>query len=76
MTSADGDRDAPPGRDQFWFDLIGYAVVVGIYLALALLCYWGALAWESWFMFGFGTVWLFMALGWMLWFMFVPPREV
>jgi hypothetical protein len=49
--------------------------VVGIYLLLALLCYWGALAWESWFMFAFGTVWVFVALTWVLWFAFVPPEE-
>jgi len=49
--------------------------VIGIYTLLALLCYWGALEWESWFMFAMGTVWLFMAVGFLLWFMFVPPKE-
>jgi hypothetical protein len=53
---------------------VGYVIVVGIYLLLALLCYWGALAWESWFMFALGTVWTFMAVGWLLYFWFVPPR--
>jgi hypothetical protein len=49
--------------------------VVGIYLLLALLSFWGALAWASWFMFGFGTVWVFVALAFILYFTFVPPRE-
>jgi len=70
VTSADGDRGVQRGLD----DYIGYAIVVSIYLLLALLCYWGALAWESWFMFALGTVWTFMAVGWILYFVFVPPR--
>jgi hypothetical protein len=76
VTSADGDRDAQHGHDQLWFDLAIEATLVGIYVLLGLLCYWGALAWESWFLFAFGTVWLFMALGTLLYFMFVPPREI
>jgi hypothetical protein len=50
--------------------------VVGIYLALGLFSYWGALAWASWFMFAFGTVWMVMALLFALYFAFIPPREV
>jgi hypothetical protein len=54
---------------------VGYAIVVGIYVLLSLLCYWGALEWESWFMFAIGTVWMTVAVVCLLWFMLVPPRE-
>jgi len=45
--------------------------VVGIYLALVALSWWGAWAWHSWFMFGFGTLWLLVAGFWIAWFQFV-----
>ena len=49
--------------------------VIGLYFLLGGLCYWGALEWESWFLFAMGTIWMFMGLASTLYFMFVPPRE-
>lgn len=45
--------------------------VVGIYLLLSLLCFWGALIWGSWTLFAIGTTWAAMTVWWALWFMFV-----
>jgi len=67
VTSAGGDRDAPRGRNYWLLS----STVVGIYFLLALLCYWGALAWTSWFLFSLGTIWAAVGILWVLWFLYV-----
>ena len=57
-----------------WDDWIGCTLTVGIYVALGSLCWWGAFAWDSAFMFAFGCVWWFMAVALSLWFIYVFRR--
>jgi hypothetical protein len=64
-----------PRNEQFWTDFIGYVIVVGIYFLLACLCFWGALIWESWLLFGMGTTWAAVGLWWVLWFTYCSVRE-